>query len=419
MNAIFHAPLELRLAGLFLLGTCLGCLINLGAYRLAWSPRTISPWSSPGKGQPPRRWIDRIPIFGWLARRREAEWHGRGFWIRPALVELLVGIGVAALYWWEIAELGLLGPAAVPPPQAPVVTMLHAQFLSHLLLVTLMLVASLIDADEKIIPDSITVPGTWLGLAVATAFPWALLPTAAIPPVRPLDLDFLRLTSPHPWPQALGGLPVWESLVLALGCWWLWCVALMRRTWYPRHGWCRAIGLSLARLVRDTSTVRIGSMGLIGSLAIAGVWFGGGAWWEGLLSALVGMASGGLIIWLVRVIGTAALGREAMGFGDVTLMAMLGAFLGWQSCLVIFFLAPFAGLFVGLITLVLRRENEIPYGPFLCLAAAFLVVNWAAVWDRVEGVFFLGWLVPMVVLICLGLMAVLLGMMRLVRAAFG
>ena len=48
-------------------------------------------------------------------------------------------------------------------------------------------------------------------------------------------------------------------------------------------------------------------------------------------------------MWAVRLIGTAALRREAMGFGDVTLMMMIGTFLGWQACSDLFFLAPFAG----------------------------------------------------------------------------
>ena len=40
----------------------------------------------------------------------------------------------------------------------------------------------------------------------------------------------------------------------------------------------------------------------------------------------------------MRLIGTFALRREAMGFGDVTLMMMIGTFLGWQACLILFFL---------------------------------------------------------------------------------
>ena len=149
------------------------------------------------------------------------------------------------------------------------------------------------------------------------------------------------------------------------------------------------------------------------------VWFRGGPGWQGLLSALVGMAAGGGLIWLVRIIGTAALGREAMGFGDVTLMAMIGAFLGWQPCLLIFFLAPVAGLVVGVLRLLLMRDREIPYGPFLCLATLFVIVGWNGVWDWSQQYFALGWLVPLVMLGCLLLMAVMLAAWRLILTRFG
>ena len=108
------------------------------------------------------------------------------------------------------------------------------------------------------------------------------------------------------------------------------------------------------------------------------VWFRGWLGWQGLLTALVGMAASGGLVWLVRIIGTVVLRREAMGFGDVTLMAMIGAYLGWQPCLVVFFLAPLAGLMVGVLRLILSRDREIPYGPFLCLATLFLIVRWRA-----------------------------------------
>ena len=123
-------------------------------------------------------------------------------------------------------------------------------------------------------------------------------------------------------------------------------------------------------------------MAVIGSLAHrAGVVSAAGSAGKALLSALVGMAASGGLVWAVRVIGTAVLHREAMGFGDVTLMAMIGAFLGWQPCLIIFFLAPFAGLVIGVLRLILFRDREIPYGPFLCLATLVVIVGWAAVWN--------------------------------------
>ena len=138
--------------------------------------------------------------------------------------------------------------------------------------------------------------------------------------------------------------------------------------------------LCCARVSRTPSTRRILRMAVAGSLAIALVWYRGGDGWRGLLSALVGMAASGGLVWAVRVIGTAVLRREAMGFGDVTLMAMIGAFLGWQPCLIIFFLAPFAGLVIGVLRLILFRDREIPYGPFLCLATLVVIVAWDDIW---------------------------------------
>jgi leader peptidase (prepilin peptidase)/N-methyltransferase len=128
---------------------------------------------------------------------------------------------------------------------------------------------------------------------------------------------------------------------------------------------------------------------------------------------------GGGLIWFVRFFGKLALRREAMGFGDVTLMAMLGAFLGWQPALLIFFLAPFAGLIVGVVKFLVRRSNEIPYGPFLCLGAAYVVVCWPACWERVHSAFGIGWLVPAVMVVGLVILILLLLLLGVVKRLLG
>ena len=419
MNAILAIPTEFRLFVLFLVGAFAGGIVNLAVYRLAWTPRAISPWSRPHPAAPPRRWDDRLPIFGWLGLKRESSFHGPGFWVRPLLVELLLAIGLPALYWWEVEGLRLIAPGVAPPDPAT----LHVIFVSHTTLMLVMLVGSLIDLDERIIPDAITLPGTMLGLIFAAGYPWSLLPVAPPAAVGPAGLgppalptsDFLRLTSPFPWPAWLNGLHHAAPLAIGLACWWLWCVALMPRTWFARHGWRRALGLMLARLRRERVTHRIALMGALGSLAIAAVWFFGGPRWQALLSSLVGLAAGGGLVWVVRVIGTAVLQREAMGFGDVTLMAMIGSFLGWQACLMVFFLSPFAALLFGLATLILRRETEIPYGPFLCLGALVVIVRWAALWAWAEPIFALGAIVPLVLAVCMVLMVPLLLVLRFLR----
>ena len=75
------------------------------------------------------------------------------------------------------------------------------------------------------------------------------------------------------------------------------------------------------------------------------------------------------LIFLCGVFGKLVFRKDAMGFGDVKLMGMIGGFLGWKIAVATFFLAPFCGLLFGLPRLILKRGNVIPYDPFLSLAA--------------------------------------------------
>lgn len=425
MNLILSIPLGIRVGVVFAVGIAAGSLANLAIYGLAWHPRSISPWGRADPKVPPRHRRDRLPIVGWLGLRRERHVHGPGFWLRPMLLELLSGLGLAALYWWEIGRQGLLPPDAPPYGDLRIHAIFHAQFAAHSLLLWLMLVASAIDLDEKVIPDKVTVPGTLLGLTLAAALPYSLLP-GLVPPLAPtirpefwrgISADswpFLQLISPRAWqPAANDFLQSW-SVAFGLGCWWLWCAALMPRSWYTRHGLLRAVQLSLARTLRQPATYGILVMGAIGSLGILAVWRVGERHWVGLISALVGMAASGGLVWLVRAMCSAALKREAMGFGDVTLMAMIGTFLGWQTCVVVFFVAPFFALAFGLARLILWRDRELPYGPFLCLAATSTIVFWAKIWDRTLDVFAMGWLLPIFLLGCIAMMPVMLWIYRLI-----
>lgn len=421
MNLILAIPLGIRLLALFGLGAVVGGFINLAIYRLAWNQRSISPWSPPPAGCA-RRWSDRLPIFGWLAVRRESSLWGRGFWLRPWGVEIVTGLLFAGLYYWEtqwaaprpMLPFGVLPAADFLAANLPLV--LHVRYASHLIVMSLMIVASLIDIDEKTIPDTITVAGTLVALALAALYPWSLLPAADWIVGGAQHVEFLTLVSPNPWPAALGGLPLWEPLAVALGCWTLWCGGLLPRRWNLRHGLTTAVRVFCHRLRVEPITYRILAMWLAGTAAIALVaWLAPAPNWAGLLTALVGMAGGGGVIWTVRIIGGATLRREAMGFGDVTLLAMIGAFVGWQAALIIFFVAPMAGLVIGLAQWIFHGEHEIPYGPFLCLAAFGVILNWTDIWDRTSDIFSLGWMLVILLAVCMVLMAAMLLGFRLVR----
>ncbi len=163
-----------------------------------------------------------------------------------------------------------------------------------------------------------------------------------------------------------------------------------------------------ARMVRERATYGLMTLAIVGSICIACVWWHGGPHWAGLATGLAGLVVGGALTQIVRVVASAAMGREAMGFGDVTLLAMIGAFLGWQASIVIFFMAPLYALLIGIGRLVFRGEREIPFGPFLCLSAATTVVCWPTIWNTFEQSFGLGWKLLAVLLVCLCLMPVLL-----------
>ena len=91
-------------------------------------------------------------------------------------------------------------------------------------------------------------------------------------------------------------------------------------------------------------------------------------WWKGLIQALIGALLGGGMIYVTGMIGDFVFKKESMGGGDVKLLAMLGAFLGWKNAILIFLLAPILALPLGLFLKFARRVHVISYGPFLSLA---------------------------------------------------
>jgi leader peptidase (prepilin peptidase)/N-methyltransferase len=92
-------------------------------------------------------------------------------------------------------------------------------------------------------------------------------------------------------------------------------------------------------------------------------------WMTSLQASMLGIFVGGGMIFLCGVIGKLVLRKDAMGFGDVKLMGVIGGFIGWKLAVATFFLAPFFGLLFGIPRLISKRGKMIPYGPFLSLAA--------------------------------------------------
>ena len=85
--------------------------------------------------------------------------------------------------------------------------------------------------------------------------------------------------------------------------------------------------------------------------------------------AVIGAVIGGGVLWLVAIAGTWAFKKEAMGGGDIKMMTMIGAFLGWQGALLSVFLGALAGTLV-FVPLAWRSDRLVPFGLFLALGAA-------------------------------------------------
>ena len=306
--------------------------------------------------------------------------------LRRLLRVAFVG-GAVALAWWELVARGQV-PHVTGGTAPADWSALLARYAAHLVLFTLLAAATWTDMRDRVIPDAITVPGLLLGLGWAGLRPDSLLPVVAEVP-RSFAAPLLQ-------PDVLGawgglqaaGVPAWLGPRPAVGG--LLAAALAFLVWWAAGTGpaCDGAGrpLPVAAGWRRLFTTRLWAAGLgLGIVAVA--WARGGDHWAGVWAALVGIVVAGAVVWLTRIGASLALGQEALGFGDVTLMAMVGSWLGWQACLLACCLAVFIGLGHGLFQLVRRRENELPFGPSLCLAIVIVVVTWRSIWERAAPVF--------------------------------
>ncbi len=390
---------------LAVLGAILGVFINRSIY--AWAiflRRPISPWLKPGENQAQRKPIDKIPVVGWLARsNRESdiETFGRFFWVRPLLIELAWIVFLPWFYFWQM-DGGLTGGLV------PSTTMGETWFLFHTILLALMCIGTFIDFDEKTIPDNITIPGTIIALLFAAFAPWSRLPEV-VASMAGQVASSINFRSPVPLDTVDGLQAGTSGLVIALSIFAIWIWALMPKLspfYVGLKNSCRfSFAYALQPKRKSKCDIRIrprrtpGLTILLGGLFVAGMIAIPLAWkflppqnWLSLFSSVVGLGIAGLMIWLIRILGTMALRQEAMGFGDVTLWAMVGAFLGWQVSMIGFFIAPFAALLVVAGKFAFRHEQELPFGPYLCLGATAALFGWFGIWSTTRvGVFTLGY----------------------------
>ena len=137
---------------------------------------------------------------------------------------------------------------------------------------------------------------------------------------------------------------------------------------------------------------------------------------HGVAWSAAGLLAGGGIMWVLRFVSSALLRQQTMGLGDVTLMAMVGSYLGWQPVIFVFLLAPFCGVSVAVPVRLGTGRSFIPYGPYLAAATVVVLFTWKWLWEPMRLIF--GHMPSLALLggVALGGLVVLLVLLRLYRA---
>ncbi len=124
-------------------------------------------------------------------------------------------------------------------------------------------------------------------------------------------------------------------------------------------------------IIPDRITYPLAAAGL----ALAAIYparLGGGSLLDGLRLSATGLVVGGGSLYLIRVLGRVLFKKEAMGMGDVKLLAAVGAWQGWPPALLAIFLAAAAASVVGVAMIAAKKarwQSKLPFGPYLALGA--------------------------------------------------
>lgn len=347
MNILF-VEYAVALGSLFVLGSVFGSLLNVCIYRLPREQRfwnalkyLVYPPSHCPRCTNRIRWHDNIPIVGWLMLRGRCRVCRGSISARYPLIEFLTGAVFALVYWFEVplwwgpvvtessvyhvlGPTGLAGASWISPS-----AMLHSRYAVHLVLIVALIVATFIDIDLRVIPDTVTLPAMSVGVLAN----WLVGQVFIVP---------LWYKTPAMGTAAL----MYESVLEALG----------QSGSIP--GWTQYVAMPVG----------------------VPSWISAHPHLHGLAMSLAGIVVGGGSVWAVRIAGQWALKREAMGFGDVMLMAMIGSFVGWQGTLVVFVLALVSAALVAIPLWLVWRDRELPFGPYLSLGALLTLLSAREVW---------------------------------------
>jgi leader peptidase (prepilin peptidase)/N-methyltransferase len=132
------------------------------------------------------------------------------------------------------------------------------------------------------------------------------------------------------------------------------------------------------QLLLDEITYPILWLGLLGSLILS---------FTDPTSAIIGAVAGYIILWSIFHLFKILTGKEGMGYGDFKLLALLGAWLGWQFIPQIILLSTIAGSVFGIALILFKKQDKekpIPFGPYLAIAG-WIALIWG---DKINQNYF-------------------------------
>ncbi len=394
------APDWIWFAFIFAFGCCIGSFLNVVIYRLPRDKSLVTPPSAcPACGQH-IRFYDNIPLLSWLLLGRKCRYCKAPISPRYFAIELLTGavfLGLFILYFRTDVR-GTIQPFSKG----------WLVYLLHITMLAAFIAASAIDLEHWVIPLSICWLVTVVGFIGSTAGAYAIDP-ALIKAYR-----LLPVATPGTAALALGaaiGLGISLTL-LATG--------LLKRSYESDDG--QQIGVApQGSATNETNTPELSEgppeqpinhrieacREILFLLPVVICSYGAfrltshvdaiGTWWTafsqhpavaGLLGSLWGYLAGCGIVWGIRIFGTLAFGKEAMGLGDVHLMGAAGAVIGWLPVILAFFIAPFFGLAWAGFQMFFKKIRQIPYGPFLSLGIFVVMIFHDWILNRIGFIFY-------------------------------
>ncbi|MGD8786799.1 MAG: prepilin peptidase [Phycisphaerales bacterium] len=377
---------------IFAFGCCIGSFLNVVIYRMPRDKSLVTPPSACPSCGKHIRFYDNIPLLSWLILGRKCRYCKVKISPRYFFIELLTGLVFLGLFilYFQANMRDRIGSFTDGG---------WIIYLIHIIMLGAFIAASAIDLEYWVIPLSICWLVTAAGLVGSSVGVYIIDPSL----IR--DYKLLPSASAQTAAMAAGAaIGTAISLVLLM-------TGLLKRSYEPegaknenlqnpnnpekepaephfnhRLEACREIVFLMPIIV----------------CSIAAYWICKeidtiGTWWTaftkhpaiaGFLGSLLGYFVGCGIVWGVRIFGTLAFGKEAMGLGDVHLMGAAGTVVGPLYVVLAFFVAPFFGLAWACFNMFFKKIRQIPYGPFLSLGIFVVMILHDRIRDYLSFMFF-------------------------------